>query len=415
LAGTGNKPFRIRGPLLSGDAGPATAWFPPELQAATAFRWEEGGLLEVPIGASEITIELNEGIAQLGTRGIPFSGGVIQASPSIDFRTANPTLTMPATRVIDQVALTEVTARQWLKYVAPLVADSTSAQGVVTLDLDRVQMPLFDPLAVDAQGKVQMDNVVLGAGPMAEQLVAVVEQLRAVLKPESRPRDYRTWLRLNRQQIPFVVRDQQVYHENVTITINDVTLITRGSVGFDQSLNMIAEIPIDDEWIEGKPLLAGLKGQRLRIPISGTVTQPQLDRRVIQSLSADLARSAASGAVNQLIGDRLTPLANEFQGQVNDRVSGELNRMQNRLGDRLEGALPNLGGILPNLGLPGQVPPGSGPVPIQPPATGQNLPIPADGTPPPTGTTPPRSLEDVGKQLEDELKSGIRDLFRRRN
>jgi translocation and assembly module TamB len=389
LAGSGNKPFWIRGPLWSKPGGLPAPWFPNELQAATAFRWEEGALLEVPIGASEIKIELNEGIAQLGTRGIPFSGGVIQASPRIDFRNEAPMLTMAPVRVIDQVALTETTARQWLKYVTPLVADSTSAQGTVTLDMENLQMPLFHPLGLEARGVVQMENVVLGAGPMTEQLVTVVEQLRAVLKPDRNPRDYRTWLRLNRQQIPFTVRDQQVYHENVSITVNDVTLITRGSVGFDQSLNMVAEIPIQDEWIEGKPLLAGLKGQTLKIPIRGTVSQPQLDRRILQNLSADLAKAATTGAVNQLISDRLNPLADELQGQVNDRVSAELNRLQNRLG-----------------GLSGAPAAGTGPVPNQPPA--------GEGATPP-GSSPPRSVQDLGKQLEDDLKNGIRDLFRKRN
>lgn len=414
LTGSGQKPFAIRGPLFSADSQTTTAWLPAELQANTAFRWDEGRFLEVPIGASEISVQLKDGIAAVGTKGIPFSGGMIQANPFIDFRGNQPMLTMSPTRVIDQVALTEVTARQWLKFVAPLVADSTSAQGVVTLDMENLQMPLLDPMNLQAQGNVQLDNVVLGAGPLTEQLITTVEQLRAIIKPDSSNRDYRTWLRLNRQQIPFLVKDQQVYHENVTIAINDITVITQGAVGFDQSLNMLAEIPIEDDWIEGRPLLAGLKGQRLRIPIGGTVSQPQLDRRVLQGLSAELARSAAGGAINQLLGDRLRPQADQLQGQVNDRVTGELNRLQNRLGDKLEGADPNLGGLIPNLEGWGLLPGGNQQAPITPrinPPDGSNQ---GDGQSQ-TSDQKDRPLENLGRQLEDELRGGIRDLFRRRN
>lgn len=423
LTGSGKKSFSVRGPLFSDSSEPTSAWLPEELQASTSFRWDEGRFLEVPIGASEISVQLKDRLASVGTRGIPFSGGVIQASPVIDFRSDQPQLIMSPTRIIDQVALTEVTAREWLKYVAPLVADSTSAQGVVTLDMENLKMPLLDPMDLQAQGAIQLDNVVLGAGPLAEQLIATVEQLRAILRPESRDRDFRTWLRLNRQQIPFIVRDQQVYHENVTMVINDITVITQGSVGFDQSLNMLAEIPIDDSWIEGRPLLAGLRGQRLRIPIGGTASQPQLDRRALQGLSADLARGAAGGAINQLIGDRLTPRANELQDQVNDRVTGELNRLQNRLGDRLEGIAPNLEGILPNFGGGGLLPGDNRRGPILPginpqggdandggSSGGNNT-----GDNSPDGNRQDRPLEDLGRQLEDELKEGVRDLFRRRN
>ena len=396
LVGSGSKPFQLRGPIFSAspvagasEASEAEAWLPVELAASTAIRWEGGSFLEVPFGASEFTIEIRDSVGRMNTPGIPFSGGVIQVAPVVDFRGANPILAMRPTRVIDNVALSEATARHWLKFVAPLVADATSAQGNVTLDMQSVQMPLFEPASLDADGQIELENVVIGAGPLAEQLLGTVQQVRAILKPESRERDYRTWLKLDRQSIPFQIRDQFVYHQNVRIQVGDVMVVTQGAVGFDQSLNMMAEIPIPDDWIEGKPFLSGLRGQTLKIPIGGSVSQPQLDRRVLQNFSSEIARAAAGGALNQVIADKISPQAEALQNRLNDQVSGEINRLQDRIGDRLGDRLgqpfQNLGGLIP-------------------------------GSNPPLDSTPLENQQQSppAGNIEGEILKGINDLFRRR-
>ncbi len=398
LAGSGSKPFQLQGPIFSAspvselsetsgalETSKSKAWLPLELAASTAIRWEGGSFLEVPFGASEFTIDIRDSVGRMNTPGIPFSGGVIQAAPVVDFRGANPILVMQPTRVIDNVALSEATARHWLKFVAPLVADATSAQGNVTLDMQSVQMPLFEPASLDADGQIELENVVIGAGPLAEQLLGTVQQVRAILKPESRERDYRTWLKLDRQSIPFQIRDQFVYHQNVRIQVGDVMVVTQGAVGFDQSLNMMAEIPIADDWIEGKPFLSGLRGQSLKVPIGGSVTQPQLDRRVLQNFSTEIARAAAGGALKQVIADNITPQAEALQNRLNDKVSSEVNRLQDRLGDRLGQPLQNLGGLI------------------------------SGASPPPDGTPPGNQQQSPpARNIEDEILKGINDLFRRR-
>jgi hypothetical protein len=426
LSGSGTKPFSLRGPLLTDSSesdpysGPAP-WIPAELEGSIAMGWDQGSFLEVPIGASEINIDVKNSIGYVGTKGIPFSGGTIQVAPFIDMRGANPIVAMKPMRVIDNVSLSRDTARKWLKYVAPLAADATSAQGTLTLDMESLQMPLLSPLNIEASGTMQLADVVIGAGPLAEQLLGTVQQVRALLKPDASDRDLKTWLQLSHQTIPFVVKQQTVYHENVTFTLKDVTVTTSGAVGFDQSLRMMAEIPIADDWIAGKPFLSSLRGQKLRIPIGGTVSKPELDRRAIQGLSAELARNAVGGAINQAVTDHLTPKANELQNKLNDRVTGELNRFQDRVGEKVGGVLHplgNLGSGLPNFGgglggTSGNAPAGSGGT--LPNATGGNGTI-EDTSSGGTNTTPPSNPpnipSDLGRKLEDDLKKGINDFFK---
>ena len=348
LAGSGQQPFTVRGPLFETSSNlnqgvPQTAWLPAALEANTSIRWDQGKVLDVPIGASQIDIDLRNSFGRLQTTGIPFSGGVVKFAPGIDMRGEEPILLMDQTRVIDNLTLTETTARQWLKFIAPLAADATSAQGNVTFDIRSLKMPMYNPTKMEAQGAIRLNNVVIGAGPLADQLLGTINQLRAIIKPNAGPaRDRSTWLQMAEQTIPIMVRDEKVFHEGVTFTHKDTTVRTKGSVGFDQSLNMVAEIPIADDWIADQPYLAGLKGQSLSIPIRGTVTKPQLDQRAIQQFSTQLAKQAAGSALNKVIGDKLAPKIGDVQNQLNNKFNDELNKFQNKIGGQLGDAL--LGG-----------------------------------------------------------------------
>jgi hypothetical protein len=271
-------------------------------------------------------LNLDQGVAVLKTNGIPFAGGVVQMAPRIDMRGKVPLLTMEQTRIIDNVALKPETARQWLKYVAPLVADATSAEGNFTVDIGSAVVPVFDPMKMRIQGEVRLANVVIGAGPMAEQLLGTVKQLRSILKPQASDRDYNTWLQMSEQTVPIEVRDGRVFHENVRLAHRDLVIQTRGSVGFDQTLNLIAEIPIADDWIAGKSYLAGLRGKSISVPIGGTISKPVLDKRLIQQLSQDLLKQAAGNLLNNKINeerDKLFAKFGEKLGLPNGATQGQ--------------------------------------------------------------------------------------------
>ena len=426
LSGSGGQPFSIRGPVFAKTTGPDSrvAWIPAELEAATSVQWDQGSILDVPIGASQLNVDVKNSVGRVTTPGIPFSGGTVQFAPSVDMRGANPVLVMDQTRIVDNVVLTADTARQWLKYVAPLVADATSAQGNFTLDTHSLRLPIFDPLSIEATGTIRLSQVAIGAGPLADQLLGTVTQLRSMLKPDAEPKDLKTWLQMAEQTIPVTIKNQAVYHENVTFTHNDMTVRTSGAVGFNQSLNMLAEIPIADDWIAGKSYLAGLKGQKLSIPISGTVSKPQLDKRALQNLSTDLVKSAAGGALNQAFTDKVAPKAAELQNQFNEKLSGELNKLQGKLG----GQIPNLGDLLPGTGgtpsatgtgstngLPnfgGFLPGNLGGTGTAPNSAVPNSAVPSGGAPSggaPVGGNNP--APDLGKQLEGEVLKGIGNLF----
>ncbi len=43
--------------------------------------------------------------------------------------------------------------------------------------------------------------------------------------------------------------------------MGDLVVSSAGSVGLDETLDLQVSVPIPDKWTQGKPLLAGLKGE----------------------------------------------------------------------------------------------------------------------------------------------------------
>lgn len=341
FAGQRQHQFVIAGPIFETtptQPGQPEPWISPSLKASATFGWDQGQILNLPVGKSDLAVNLSQSIGFVETKGIPFAGGLIQFAPQIDLRGEAPAITMGQTRVINNVTLQPSTARQWLRFVAPLAADATSAQGNFSVDVGGANIPLFDPLKMEARGAIRLSNVVIGAGPTAQQLLATVTQLRAILKPGSSEQNLNTWLQLEDQTVPVLVREGRIFHENLRFRHKDLTIQTRGSVGLDQSLNMVAQIPIADDWIAGKDFLSSLRGKFISIPIGGTVSNPILDKSAIQNLSRELVRDAAGNALNKAIGDQLTPKMNQFQDQLNNKIGDELNKLQGKLGD---GIFPN--------------------------------------------------------------------------
>ena len=103
-----------------------------------------------------------------------------------------------------------------------------------------------------------------------------------------------TLLSIRDQQVNFRVVDGRVYHQNMEFQVGDVTLRSQGSVGLDETISLTLQVPIQDAWIAKEPLLAGLKGQSLQVPVTGTLTRPQMDQRAISSLTHNCCKARPS-------------------------------------------------------------------------------------------------------------------------
>ena len=128
------------------------------------------------------------------------------------------------------------------------------------------------------------------------------------------------------QNVPFAVQQGRVHHQGMQFQIDDVLIQTTGSVGLDQTMQMVAQIPILDSWVGTSRWTQGLRGQTLQIPIGGTVSKPQVDNRALQQMSQQLVQQAAGAAINQ-----------EVQGQVQGLLDKGNQRLEEELTKGLQG------------------------------------------------------------------------------
>ncbi|MFO0883217.1 MAG: hypothetical protein U0894_03360 [Pirellulales bacterium] len=114
----------------------------------------------------------------------------------------------------------------------------------------------------------------------------------------------------NEQNINVKVVDGRVYRGVFELTIKDVVVRTEGSVGLDQTVEMVAIVPILDKWVEKDKYLSSLKGQSIRIPVRGTLAAPRLDMRGLQDFSEEVDDSpTAKSALRRTKSARESPRA----------------------------------------------------------------------------------------------------------
>lgn len=308
LQGRDAKPFKLRGPLLAGKEIPVSAGSVPpvpasiltELIAQGSLAWTSAEVQGFKIGPGQIETEMADGIATARMLQVPLAEGTLRLAPRLVMNRSPMVLQLASGSGAENVRITKDMCQSWMKYVAPLVADATAAEGTFTVTLEGASVPLDAPRSADVKGKLIVHQAQIGPGPLAQELLLVANQIVALA--EGKPlaavgSGAGNWLNLPDQEIDFQLVDNRVHHQGLEMRVKDVVIRTRGSVGFDQSLSMVAEIPVRDEWLGSSRYLATLKGQSLRVPIQGTLSKPRLERSALEQMT----RQAVTGAASQLI------------------------------------------------------------------------------------------------------------------
>jgi hypothetical protein len=321
--GRDTRPFSFRGPLF-GEASPAgsaevvirqasTRGAAPErpanrlaldeMSAKASFAWRSANITGFLIGPGEMEAELSQGVVSVSPLETPASEGRIRLAPRLVLRRTPVVLTLPGSAA-EQVRLSPEMCRGWLKYVAPLVADATAAEGRLSVSLDTAVIPLAQPSSGDVRGVLTVHSARIGPGPLSREFLWMAEQVKALMRrqpPRPESAGSTRWLEIPAQEVAFQMADQRIYHQGLRFAVNDVIIRTRGSVGFDQSLSLIAEIPILDQWVANDRYLAALRGHVLELPIRGTLKGPNVDERAL----ARLTRQTVTGAATRLLEQEL--------------------------------------------------------------------------------------------------------------
>jgi hypothetical protein len=177
--------------------------------------------------------------------------------------------------VLDHLQLTRELCNDVLKYIAPTLSRVSRAGGTFSLHFNEFNLPLANPAAGQLSGELVIHEVQVGGSPLIESLAAFLQlPPNLVVEPET--------------TIAFQLIEGRIHHSPFTFNLGLLPIRTQGSVGFDDTLDLVAEVSMPTHWTGTGPLRDALSGQSLQIPIRGTLSQPVVDQQAIGQSASQL-------------------------------------------------------------------------------------------------------------------------------
>lgn len=279
--------------------------------------WTSASVFGLPISAAKFQAELGDGQLRFAPLDVSIGEGRLSVRPLAILAPVPAHLIIAGGPLITNVQISAEVSEQMLKYVAPVLAGATRVDGRFSLELAETRVPFDDPHRARTAGKLDVHQLTVLPGPLLVDIVRIIQQVQSLKKPENllgavtAPNQTKL-LTMEDQQVEFQVFDGRVYHRQLEFIIDDVPIRSTGSVGFDQTLALEINIPIQDRWIDGEDALRGLAGQTLTIPIQGTFQNPRVDQRALAQITRQLIRNTAGQAIGNEINRQLEKL---FQGK----------------------------------------------------------------------------------------------------
>ena len=180
--------------------------------------------------------------------------------------------------LLAEARLEPAVARGVLAYAAPILENATTAgsvSGRFSLRLDGARLPVGRPADGTLAGMLTMHEVVVGPGPMVENLLAVLP-VRVPAPPSIRITDG--------SRVAFTLADRLVTHEGLEFGLplaragQRLDVQSSGSVAIDDAeLDLTLRLPIPADLPGDRPVLAALAGKAVSVGIRGTLGDPRIE------------------------------------------------------------------------------------------------------------------------------------------
>jgi hypothetical protein len=317
--GRDRRAFRLSGPITSGaktefaaarepvgaDGGSTAVLVGqyPGLKGEFSLGWERARIYGFSAGTANIDGRLADSWVVTQPVSFPLNQGKVELRPGLFFGTKGTYLHHPAGRLADRITLTREMCEGAMQYIAPVLADSVDVRGLVSIDVEEVKVLIGHLEQADFRGVVRLEDAQATGSPLIRELLVLTDGQPVVeIAKES--------------EIRFQVRQGRVYHEGLQLKLPGMVIETSGYVGLDRSLEMTAEMPIPPRWYPNERVRQQLAGQRIRVPIAGTLDKPRLDKQGFQRQVGQLVQESAGRLI---------------EGELNKQIDKQLGRFLDKL------------------------------------------------------------------------------------
>ena len=208
--------------------------------------------------------------------------------PIVDMRTEPYVLSFKENiDVLKEVKVTQGLIDGLLATLHPLFKDALLPEGVLGLHMKNFIWPLTEKGIDKASfaGTLQLNGIRLQSTPFLSGLL----DMMGISGREIMMKD---------QSIDFEARNGRVACSPVTLDIQGYPLKMEGSIGFDNTLDFIARVPITPKMV-GKDAYHLLQGTTIKVPIRGTASRPKIDQAAFQDATGDLMQQVLQKNVEQ--------------------------------------------------------------------------------------------------------------------
>ena len=294
MTGKDSSPFRIVATSSNGK------WvdLPRHTTFSTSFQADTIRGFGMLIESLELPVQLADSLGKIEIVGA-VNKGAMSLKPTINFSSKPAIVSIPDnSTLLTAVGLTEGMSKDLLVHIHPIFKGAAVSRGTVDLTMQNFNWPLDAEAREDAafRGSLTFNEVKLQAGGLLAPLLDV-------MKVETEDRD----IILSDQPMEFVGENGRVRCSPLELTVNEHTLKLSGSIGFDQSLDYLAQIPVTRKMVSGD-LYKYLEGTYISVPIGGTVSNPSISKNLVQTAIKDLAIQAGTKQLTDQAGKLLQKL-----------------------------------------------------------------------------------------------------------
>ena len=265
-----------------------------QLNAKADLGWDSGKVAGVQFGMARVPIEVTQDTIKVQPTKIPIEQGYVRASGLVHYNADSPWMQLEPGVIADSIELTPELTERWLKFLAPVVADSAKIQGTLSAEVREAIIVFDDPNLTRVSGRVEIGGAQMAAGPLADQILGGVNQLSSLATlvggRATNAKAGQTLITMPAQTIDFSVNRGIVAHDRMYFNIDRASVVTSGQVGFDGQLKLMAQVPLDARWLGSD--LQSLAGQSITLPIDGTISRPRVDSSSVSRVATQLGAKA---------------------------------------------------------------------------------------------------------------------------
>ena len=186
----------------------------------------------------------------------------------------------------------------WVRWLVPMLGRATHTEGLVSVDVAGGRIPLGDPFAGEMSGQIFFEQLEMTPSGTMQPLVNLIVKLQSVLDPRFAFGDKAVLMRVRPEPVRVRLAERRLWHEGLMMDTGQLTIQTKGSVGADGSLVMVAELAFRGDLAGQTPVIAQLLRTPLVIPLRGTVSHPQFDADQMEAILGRIVENTAEAVIN---------------------------------------------------------------------------------------------------------------------